>query len=528
LTTEAVRQLRLEREWLFRRATRFEEGNPESMLAAFSCFCSNFVKIKRPGQAIPFDLRDSQRETARYIFGGRNVIILKSRQTGFSTLLANLTLWLCLVSDAYDVVFLSMNEREAVRLMGIAKFTYRRMPSWLKERLPVPLDNNQQKMSFSSDSAIESLPSQKDAARGRTVRLMVADEFASLADQEEAWASMLPATDIGGQVVLLSTAKGSGDLFETLWNKAKLGEMDFVPLFWSWREAFDDVWYEQKKATVLPWILAQEHPTNAEEAFIRAGNSVFNLDRLREMKPIPAVEGEIIYTKAKTGEFQVKAGGSLAVWDPPHHKTAYVMGVDTAEGLEHGDRSVAVVLSVPDGRMVARYIGRAAPWEFAQQVSELGWWYNTALVGPERNFHGHALIRSMVEWGYPKIYKHFRAQTRREQPTEVLGWLTTRASKAHIMSELDKFIVDNDIPDQVTIGEMMRYVRDDGGRMGGSPFDDCVMAFAIGVEMLSHAHEPQYQQKKQEPGPWTFGWAERWMEMLDGAGQRIGFRNVKG
>jgi len=110
----------------------------------------------------------------------------------------------------------------------------------------------------------------------------------------------------------------------------------------------------------------------------------------------------------------------------------------------------------------------------------------------------------------------------------VLGWLTTRASKAHIMSELDKFIVDNDIPDQVTIGEMMRYVRDDGGRMGGSPFDDCVMAFAIGVEMLSHAHEPQYQQKKQEPGPWTFGWAERWMEMLDGAGQRIGFRNVKG
>jgi len=391
----------------------------------------------------------------------------------------------------------------------------------------MPLDNNQQKLSFSSDSAIESLPSQKDAARGRTVRLMIADEFASLADQEEAWAAMLPATDIGGQVVVLSTAKGAGDLFETLWNKATLGEMDFVPLFWSWREAFDEVWYEAKKASTLPWILAQEHPTNAEEAFVRSGNTVFDIDRLRQMKPIDPIEGDIIYDKARTGEFVVKQGGPLCLWEEPLPKVAYVVGVDTAEGLEHGDRSVAVVLRVPDGGMVARYIGRAAPWEFAQQVSELAWWYNTALVGPERNFHGHAMIRSMVEWGYPKIYKHLRAQTRREKPTEVLGWLTTRGSKAHIMSELDKFIVDHDIPDAVTIHEMMRFVRDDGGRMGGSPYDDCVIAYAIALEMLAHAHEPQYAEKVGEPGPWTFGWLERWLDQDHGQGQHIGWRNQR-
>lgn len=517
-------ELRLEREMLFREVTR-HNGTPEDMLRAFSHWCRTFVKIKRPGKAIPFELRQSQIETAQHIFRGENIIVLKSRQTGFSTLFANLVLWLALTEEAAEFVFLSMNEREAVRLESIAKFTHRRLPKWMQERLPKLLDNNQQKMTFENDSTVESLPSRKDAARGRTVRMIIADEFASLQDQEEAWAAMEAAADIGGQVIVLSTAKGAGDLFETLWNRAKAHEMPYVPLFWSWKEAFDDQWYESKKRTTLPWILAQEHPTNAEEAFVRSGNAVFNTDRLREMQAVAPMEYDLVYDKARSGEMVLHRGGLLHVWEEPEEKVRYVMGVDTAEGLEHGDRSVATVLRVPDGRMVARFIGRAAPWEFAEQVCEIGFLYNTALVGPERNFHGHALIRSMVEWGYPKIYKQFRNQTRREKPTEVLGFLTTRASKAHIISELDKYIVENDIPDEITIFEMMRYVRDEAGRMGGSPFDDCVMAMAIAVEMLAHAHEPQYADKKQEPGPWTFGWIEdKWGKVR---GRDIGWRNQR-
>jgi hypothetical protein len=45
--------------------------------------------------------------------------------------------------------------------------------------------------------------------------------------------------------------------------------------------------------------------------------------------------------------------------------------------------------------------------------------------------------------------------------------------------------------------------------MGGSPFDDHVMAYAIAVEMLNHAHLPQYRPKgAAPPSPWTFGWFE--------------------
>ena len=34
---------------------------------------------------------------------------------------------------------------------------------------------------------------------------------------------------------------------------------------------------------MLPWQLAQEYPTTPEEAFVKSGNPVFDLDILEEM-----------------------------------------------------------------------------------------------------------------------------------------------------------------------------------------------------------------------------------------------------
>jgi hypothetical protein len=515
------RQQALMRERDYRRAFR-HDGSPGQEARAFEYFCKRFAKIQRGDQEIPFNLRETQEITVGHLSARQNIVILKARQVGFSTLFANYALWKVLTGDSYSVLFLSRNREEAVYLLSKAKFTYARLPMWLKKRLPKLNRSNEQRMMFANHSGITSLPSRKDAARGRTTSLLIADEFASLEDQEEAWAAMRPATDIGGQVVVLSTAKGSGDLFETLWNKATTKAMKFTPLFFSWRSAFDADWYEAKKAELLPWQLAQEHPNDPEEAFVKSGNAVFDLDKIKSMMPSDPMEGDLVIDEKGT-KFKVRKGGLLRVWELPEDEAKYVIGVDIAEGLEHGDRSVAVVLRADTGECAAIFTCRIAPWEFAQEVVQVADWYNRALIGPERNNHGHAFIRSLVEQSYFPIFRHRRATSRREKETDELGWLTTPKTKAYMISQLDQFMEEHNINDVVTLAELRTYKRDERGKMSGSPFDDHVMAYAIAVEMLNHVFDSEYKPKAQREKRWSYGWYERNFSR-DRPAKRIGER----
>lgn len=498
----ASRKQQLLREVQFRKAFK-----SATLIEGFVYFAKTFCLIQHADTEIPFVLRDAQLDTACHLASGENVIVLKARQVGFSTLFACWALYRCLLNPSYQVLFLSRNREEAVYLLAKAKFAYRRLPLWLRARLPKLKTDNEQRMVWDNHSSITSLPSRKDAARGRTTSLLIADEFASLEDQEEAWAAMLPATSVGGQAVVLSTAKGSGDLFETLWNKATTKAMNWTPLFWSWRSAFDQDWYDQKAKELLPWQLAQEHPDSAEEAFVKSGNAVFDLDKLKGMRLDDPLVGEF---NVDSQTFRAVKDGPFRVWETPEEKTRYVIGVDIAEGLDYGDRSVAVVLRGDTGECAAIYTCRVAPWEFAQIVCGLGHWYNGALVGPERNNHGHAFIRSMVEESYFPIFRHRRTSARREKETDELGWLTTPKTKAYLISQFDQFMNDHNVPDAITVAELKVYKRDERGKMGGSPFDDHVMAYAIAVEMLNHVSLPEYRPRAAAaPPPWSYGWFER-------------------
>ena len=51
----------------------------------------------------------------------------------------------------------------------------------------------------------------------------------------------------------------------------------------------------------------------------------------------------------------------LIVWREPVPRHAYCVGVDTAEGLVHGDYSCAQVLDVRSGEQVAIWHGHIPP-----------------------------------------------------------------------------------------------------------------------------------------------------------------------
>ena len=185
----------------------------------------------------------------------------------------------------------------------------------------------------------------------------------------------------------------------------------------------------------------------------------------------------------------------LEVWERPSQRSAYVMGVDTAEGLGHGDYSVIQVLNVATGNQAAIWHGHIAPDLLADEVSNVGNWFNQALCCVESNNHGLTTITELRHLGYPTLFRKRSLNNVNNRIGQEYGWKTTRTSKPLMIDDLSSALRNGEliIRDRHTLAELRTFVRNDKGSMGGSPYDDRVMALALANQMRKYAHEPEYK-----------------------------------
>ena len=85
---------------------------------------------------------------------------------------------------------------------------------------------------------------------------------------------------------------------------------------------------------------------------------------------------------------------SLEVWCKPESNHAYVLGVDTAEGLGHGDYSCIQVLDVSTGDQAAIWHGHIPPDELAARGDVTLSFYKTETPNgqPAHRFEGDAWV----------------------------------------------------------------------------------------------------------------------------------------
>jgi hypothetical protein len=259
--------------------------------------------------------------------------------------------------------------------------------------------------------------------------------------------------------------------------------------------------------------LAQEYPSDPEEAFIRSGRPVFDLDALREIEPIEPDRGYLKPGQGKNVYTFLNDGGEFSIWDFPTLNEVYVVGADVAEGLGHGDYSAAHVISANTGLVVAHWHGHVDADIFGEEVLKaIGFFYNYALIGIESNNHGLTTIKGLQRSGYRNIYRSRKLGQRNPTITETMGWRTTSVSKPLAIDELNAAIRDESISlyDGKTIGELRTFVREANGKMHGSPHDDRVMSLAITNQMLKYAWLPEY---RHDPSPIknTLGWWEKFL-----------------
>jgi len=220
----------------------------------------------------------------------------------------------------------------------------------------------------------------------------------------------------------------------------------------------------------------------------------------------------------------------LTVWRKPETNHVYCIGVDTAEGLIHGDYSCAQVLDVRTGEQCAVWHGHIPPDTFAHEIYMLGLWYRDALCCVESNNHGLTTIVQLRNLGYPRL---FRKRTLNQATTRVsqeFGWKTTRTTKPLLIDDLGMALRAGELQifDRYTLAELRTFVRSSRGSMNGSPHDDRVMALALANEMRQYAFMPEYSPEVDDY--WTVDWFRR-MVMKDDSPEnqlRIGVSTVRG
>lgn len=528
----SLQELLNEREWR-RCFPDWNASSVEEKLEAFSYFCRTYWKIRHPDPhrgRILFELSDAQLEATECFLSERYSLFLKARQIGFSTLVSAFCFWRTYGYGDTFVAMLSKGQREAVKLLNKSKYGYRNLPLWMKHHGPVVTMTNE-KMVFGNESEVESLPSGSDPARGESVTIAVIDEWAFLPNPDQAWASIEPIADVGGQVIALSTANGEGNIFHTQWAGSRgggNGTNRFKGVFFPWWVAAaverDQAWYDKKAEDLPDWQMAQEYPDNPEDAFLRSGRPVFNLQIIREWTfPNEPSKGYLHKAFGKI-EFE-EDGGNLSVWTAPEKKSVYVIGADVAEGLEHGDFSSAHVLDAKTNKVVAHWHGHVDIDVFGEDILPLlGRWYNNALIGVERNAIGTGTLKALQRHKYPAIFRDRTIQLRAPVPTETLGWYSTPQKKGLAIVELQKAMRphkndDGEVispglqtPDRETAQELKTFVREGNGKMHAVPpnHDDRVMSLAIAVQMLKYAFLPEYKVE-EKPGPGTSAYVEEWL-----------------
>jgi len=216
-------------------------------------------------------------------------------------------------------------------------------------------------------------------------------------------------------------------------------------------------------------------------------------------------------------------GGGLRIWDREIEGLQYVVGADVAEGIvrdagnvsrsqittrDERDFSAAIVLEVQSGAHVASWHGLVEPHRYASILAAIGLMYNTAMIVPERNGPGIAVVHALVNTiRYPRLYvDKFFDPALRGDPEANIGWQTNRVSRKLLISRIHEWLEDKRATtrDAALLKEMRSVQLDRTGveRAQGLDKDDRVMALGMALqgrfELLTN-----HLQRKQQDKPLT-------------------------
>lgn len=208
------------------------------------------------------------------------------------------------------------------------------------------------------------------------------------------------------------------------------------------------------------------------------GKTVF--DKEKVYKRINELQDQFKVGLFDCGKFVECTDGNIKIYKEPEQNRPYVIGGDTSG--EGSDYFVGQVLDNITGEQVAVLRQKMDADLYAQQMYELGKYYNNALIGIEANFDSFP-IKELERLGYTNQFIREREDTFTGKMGKAYGFKTTATTRPIIISELIRIVREEThlFNDKETLEEMLTFVRNEKGRPEAKQgaHDDLIMALAI-------------------------------------------------
>ena len=405
----------------------------------FSTFC--FVVHPVRGK-VHFNLYPFQKSVLYQFVLKQFNIILKFRQAGITELISMYCLWLAMYHPNKKI-----------------KYMYKNLPPFLQ----VPIVNGRageygsaSMIEFNNGSFIESIPTSSEAGRSESLSLLVIDEAAIVRWASQIWAAAFPTLSTGGSAIVNSTPYGIGNFYHSSWVDAIAGGNPFNPLrlYWRMHPERDDTWYEQMSSALGPKRTAQE----IDGDFLSSGNSVFDLIDIKAIED--CLSDYPVIKRRYNGQY-------LQFLEPEPEKE-YFIGADVATGRA-SDYSSFTVMDKP-GEEQAVYKGRMSVDKYARLLGDTGQLYNWAMIAPESNDVGLAVVAFLQAESYPKLYYYQKMVKKKgknkPEVDKAPGWLTTNKNRPVIIDGLETDVRNDNIivKDPFFVSEARTFIYDGMGR----------------------------------------------------------------
>ena len=470
-------------------------------------------------------------------------LLLKYRRGGFTTLEQSASYKVWCTEARSQVVTLAHSMASTKRIFRMVNLMHEYDP-----RSPLLASESKSQLESAENGALFFIGTAGSTGfgRGDTLQRVHGSEVSKWCHQDEDRVADLIAglTEAAsqGEVVLETTPDGI-EYFAKQYKDAKAGLNDWTPLFLAWfddpinRQAEGDyspseiretltekeqfliemhgldmaqIAFRRAKKRELKKLFAQEYPEDDESCFLMSGTPFFDVELC--LKLVEYIELQ----KKQNSDYEKRRsvpGGVEITWEEPIPGHEYVAGADTSEGLPGCDRNGVAILHKESGRQVATVHGLFNPRTLADHCVRMSKKYNEALLGIERENHGHAVLQQVINLGYGRphykgggLYYHAKMGKDQRQDLDKVskaGWTTNNVTRPVMLDDLCDFMDTEGVEERIRhtefLNECTTFRLQKNGRWDHDPgcHDDTIFMNGIAVQMRKF--------RKRSPGVTIIG-----------------------